>query len=94
MKDKTVFAKIMTAVIIAVICIILTVTIALLVGTADSNLFDLSNLNWANVIPVLLIGVFISCVIVGVIVLFLAKDIFIKIKDYFTDTNKDGGKKE
>jgi len=47
-------------------------------------------------IPIIIIGGFISCVVVGIIVLVVSKNIFFKAKDeiknYFSENN-DGGKK-
>lgn len=94
MKNKTLFSKIMVAIIVAIVCILLTMLIALAVGATDADIFDLKNLNVSNMIPVILIGGFVSCVIVGIIVLFVAKDAFLKAKDYFFESDKDGGKKE
>lgn len=91
---KSIFSQLLIAIIVALICIVLTVVIALMVGSANADLFDFSNLNWANVIPIILIGLFMTGGIVGVILLITAKDIFIKAKEYMEQTKKDGGKKE
>lgn len=91
MKKKSLFSQIILLIILALICIVLTIGIALFVGSIDVTLLDFKNLNLANVIPVLLIGGFISCVIIGIVVLFIARSIFLKIRDYFAETNDDGG---
>lgn len=96
MNKKSVFSQIIILIAVALLCIVLTVTIALLVGSANTDFFDFSNLNFSNMIPVILLGGFISCVVVGIIVLFILKNIFLKakgeIKNYFSKNN-DGGKK-
>ena len=91
LKKKSLFSQIILLIILALICIVLTIGIALFVGSIDVTLLDFKNLNLANVIPVLLIGGFISCVIIGIVVLFIARSIFLKIRDYFAETNDDGG---
>lgn len=93
MKNGSTFSKILIAVIVALVGIVLTVLIALLLGSSDTLIFDLSDINLANFIPVILIGMFITCAIVGLIILFASKDIFKKIKDYFLEDKIDGGKK-
>ena len=95
MKNKSFFSQIILLVIVAVICIISTVLVALLVGSADIELFDFSNLNISNMLPVLFIGAFITCAIVGVMFLFLAKTAFSKAKEFFDDENtKNDGRNE
>lgn len=82
----------MLLIILSVICVILTVGIALFVGSYNTTLFDFANLNFANMIPVLILGGFISCVVVGITVLFVARSVFLKVKDYLSDNN--GGDKK
>lgn len=91
MKNKSFFSQIMLLIILSLICVILTVGIALFVGSYNTTLFDFENLNFANMIPVLILGGFISCVVVGITVLFVARSVFLKLKDYFTENNKNGG---
>ena len=69
----------------------MTMLTAFLLGSINTDIFDFSNLNFSNMLPIILIGGFISCIIIGFLVIFLAKDMFIKIKDYFSETKKDGG---
>ena len=96
MKNKSVFSQIIILIIVAVLCIVLTATIALLAGSVNTDILNLSNLNISNMIPVIIIGGFISCVVIGIIVLVVSKNIFFKAKDeiknYFSE-NEDGGKK-
>ena len=87
LKNKSFFSQIMMLIILSVICVILTVGIALFVGSFNTILFDFKNLNFANMIPVLILGGFISCVVVGITVLFVARSIFLKVKDYLSDNN-------
>lgn len=91
LKNRSFFSQIMLLVILSVICIILTVGIALFVGSYNTTLFDFENLNFANMIPVLIFGGFVSCVVVGITVLFVARSIFLKVKDYLCN---DGGDKK
>ncbi len=92
MKNKSFFSQIMLLVILSVICVVLTVGVALFVGSYDTTLFDFENLNFTNMIPVLIFGGFISCVVVGITVLFVARSAFLKVKDYLSDNN--GGDKK
>ncbi len=87
MKKKSVFSQILLLVILSVVCIVLTVGIAIFAGSFNAEIFDLKNLNFANMIPVLILGGFISCVVVGITVLFVARAIFLKVKDYLTENN-------
>ncbi len=93
MKNKTVFSKIMTVIVVALICLVLTVTLALLFGSINTNIFDFSNLNISNMLPVFIIGGFISCVVVGILIILLAKDIFIKVKDEIFTKDNGGNEK-
>lgn len=90
MKQKTIFSKIMIIIIVALVCLILTLLLAFLFGSVDVDIFDFSNLNFSNMIPVIIIGGLISCVIIGVLVVVLAKDVFSKVKDDFFKNNNDG----
>ena len=92
MKGKSTFAQLLTIIIVALIGIILTLIIAFWVGSSDAQIFDLRNLNWANVVPVILIGGFITCVSVGIVVMIVSKNVFMKIRDYFLEDKTDGGK--
>lgn len=84
----------MLLVILSIICIVLTVGIALLVGSSDTTLLDFESLNFTNMIPVLILGSFISCIVVGITVLFVARSIFYKVKNYLLEENKNGGDKK
>ncbi len=94
MKNRSFFSQIMLLVILSVVCVILTVGIALVVGSSATTLFDFENLNLSNMIPVLILGGFISCVVVGITVLFVARSIFYKVKNYLTEEDKNGGDKK
>lgn len=93
MKNKTIFAKIMTVITIALICVVLTIVLAFLLGTSNTEFFDFSKLNISNMIPVFIIGGFISCIVIGMSVIVLAKDVFIKIKDDFFKKDNGGNEK-
>ena len=93
MSNKSTFKKIIAIVVTALICLTLTTVIALLFGSVDKEIFDFSNLNFSNMIPVIVVGIFISCIIIGILVLFLAKDVFEKIKDVFFKNDNGGNNK-
>lgn len=61
MKNKSLFTQIVSLIILAVICLLLTITVAFLAGSLNVELFDFKNLNFSNMIPVLIIGGFIYC---------------------------------
>lgn len=92
LKNRSFFSQIMLLIILSVVCVIVTVGVALFVGSYSTTLFDFENLNFANMIPVLIFGGFISCVVVGITVLFVARAVFLKVKDYLSDNN--GGDKK
>ena len=94
MKNKSVFSQIFLLIIISLICLVLTVGIALFAGSYNTTFFDFSNLNFANMIPALIIGGFVSCVVVGITVLFISKELFVKVKDYLTESNENNGGNE
>ena len=93
MKKRSVFTQLILLIFVAVACVVATLLLAFWAGSHSGDLMNWENLNWGNVIPVLLIGGFICCIIVGIIVLFIARNIFQKTKDYLADTNKNGGSK-
>ena len=91
MNQKSLFAQIIFTVIVAVICLVLTVGLAILVGSLNVELFDFQSMNFSNMIPVFIVGGFISCVIIGICVLFVSRTAFYKAKDYFEENNKENG---
>ncbi|MBR0278148.1 MAG: hypothetical protein IJQ50_06800 [Clostridia bacterium] len=82
----------MLLIVLSVICVITTVCIAFFAGSYNTVLFNFEQINFNNMIPVLIIGGFISCVIVGITVLFVTRSVFLKVKDYLYDEN--GGDKK
>lgn len=88
MKKKSVFGGILLLIIISLVCIAGTVSVALLAGSADAELFHLNDLNLSNMIPVFIIGGIISCFIIGIAVLFVGRAVFFKVKNYFSETDK------
>ena len=84
----------MLLIILSAICFVLTIGIAFSFGSADAALFDFENLNFSNMIPVLMLGGFISCVVVGITVIFIARSMFYKVKNYLSQDNKNGGDKK
>ncbi len=95
MKDKSLFTKVILLIVLCVICIVMTVGVSLLFGAIDITLFDFSKLNFSNMIPILIIGGFLSCVVVGIAVLFLGKSAFLQFHEYIKkkDDENKGDKK-
>lgn len=94
MSKKPIFPKVIIILTVALICLVLTLSLAFLFGSINTEVFDFSNLNFSNMLPIIIIGGFVSCVIIGFLIIFLAKDIFVKVKDYFFETQNDGGNKK
>ncbi len=94
MKKKSLFTQFITLIILAIICILCTVTIAVLAGSLNADLFDFKNLNFSNMLPVLIIGGFVSCVFIGICFLYVARTAFFKAKDYLEDNQKNNEKGE
>ncbi len=93
MSKKPIFTKVMIIIVIAIICLVITLSMAFLLGSINTDVFDFSNLNFSNMIPVIIIGGLISCIVIGILVIMLAKDVFVKVKDYLFETKDDGGNK-
>ena len=91
MQNKSLFKQTILVILLAVFCLLLTVGIALLAGSLNADLFDFRNLNFSNMIPILLIGGFISCVVVGICILFVGRTAFIKMNDFLKENNKENG---
>lgn len=91
MKNKSFFSQIIFLVILSIICLLVTVGLAFIFGASNTTFFDFKNMNFSNMIPILIIGGFISCVIVGITVLFVARSVFLKIKENINKTNENGG---
>ena len=93
MKNKSLFSQVIALIILAVVCLFLTGVIALLAGSLNVELFDFKNMNFSNMIPIFIVGGFISCVFVGICFLFVARTAFFKAKDFFeeTETKKEKG---
>ena len=89
MKDKSLFMQFITLIILAIVCILLTVTVAFLVGSLKTELFDFKNMNFSNMIPVLIIGGFISCMLMGICFLFFVRTAFFKAKDFIDENQKN-----
>ncbi len=94
MNKNSLFTQTILIIILAVICIFLTVAFALLFGSIDTNIFDFKNFNFVNALPVLIVGIIISCFVTGIAILFLAKNTFFKVKKYFDNNDNNGGTKK
>lgn len=81
MKNKDIFSQVIKLLIACLLCVIITIGVAYFVGTLNFSIFDFKNLNFSNVVSFLVIGGFISCVIVGIAALFICKNLFIKLMD-------------
>ena len=91
MNKKPLFSQIIFVVLLAAGCIAITVAIAFLAGSINTDIFDFQNINFSNMIPVLFIGGFISCVIVGISILYVARTVFDKAKKYLDENEKKTG---
>ena len=89
LKKNSVFSGILLLILILLICLVTTVGIALIAGNINADIFDFSNLNFSNMIPVLIIGSIISCFVIGIALLFLGRTIFFKVKDYFLEAEEE-----
>lgn len=93
MKNKSLLFRIAAVIIVGLICILITLALTVLAGSISTEIFDFSNLNFSNMIPVFLVGIFISCAIIGICVLFVLRSTFYKAKEYLEkeEKNKNGG---
>ena len=82
MKNKSLLFQMVAVIIVAVFCILLTLALTVLAGSINAEIFDFANLNFSNMIPVFLVGIFVSCAIIGICVLFVLRTAFNKAKDY------------
>ena len=94
MKNKSLFSQIIFVVLLAAVCLIATVGVSLLAGTSDTDILEFTELNFSNVILVLFIGGFISCVAIGIGILLVTRTAWLKAKDYFNENNKKGETKK
>ena len=91
---KSVFSQLILLIIVALVCVAVTVALAVWAGSSEKDFLDLRNFNWSNAIPVIAIGGFICCVVIGIVVLFVTRNVFHKTMDYLSEINKNGGKEE
>ncbi|MBR5569588.1 MAG: hypothetical protein IKW10_01690 [Oscillospiraceae bacterium] len=91
---KSVFSQLILLIVVALLCVAVTVVLALWAGSAEKDFLNLQNFNWSNAIPVILVGGFVCCVVVGIVVLFVTRNVFHKTMDYLSEINKNGGKEE
>ncbi len=94
MSKKSLFTKAILLIALVLFCIVTTVVLALIFGSMDRIIFDFRDLNFANVLPILIIGGFFTCVTVGLAVLFFSRAAFLKVKDFLKENNDDGGKEK
>lgn len=93
MKNKSLLFQVATVIIVGVLCVLITLTLTVLAGSLSTEIFDFTNLNFSNMIPVFLVGIFITCAIVGICVLFVLRTSFNKAKEYLEKekNTKNGG---
>ena len=94
MNKKPIFTQILILIGVLLVCIFFTIILALIAGSVDSVIFDFSSLNFANVIPVIIIGGVLTCIIVGIAVLFVSRSAFFKVKEFIFDKKENDGGKE
>ena len=94
MKKKSVFSQVLIIAIVILVCIVITVTAALIIGSSEKEFFNFKSLNISNMIPVIIIGGFVCCVISGILILFLARNIFAESISKNSNSDKDGGKEK
>lgn len=83
MKNKSIFPKVVLLFLLAVVCVALTVGVALFAGSLGGEMISLKDLNLSNVIITFVIGMFISFAIIITAMLFLARNIFYNLKEYY-----------
>lgn len=91
MKNKSMLSRTVTVIIVGIICFLITIALTILAGFINAEIFDFTDLNFSNMIPVFLIGFFISCAVIGICVLFVLNSAFYKAKEYL---EKEDSKKE
>ncbi len=88
MKNKSIFFQIIILLTVSMLCVLSTIGCAFFFGSLQIKLFDFSNINFSNMIPVLIIGGSLSAFVVCITILFVIRSIFIKIKSDVSDDNK------
>ncbi len=93
MKDKSLFTRVLLLAAVFFICLAMTVGITLIFGAIDVTLFDFSKLNFSNMIPVFIVGLFISFIIVFFVFMFVGRTAFTKFIDYINNDKTEEKKK-
>ena len=94
MNRSPIFSRLIMLLIVGFLCIGLTVALAIWAGTCGDILPDPEALNWGNILLVGIIGGLLCCLIIGIMLLFLGKNLIAGIKDYLSKTDKNGGSKQ
>lgn len=92
MKNKSLFMQILILAALTFMCVALTITVALLAGSIETSIFDFSNLNIANMIPVFIFGSLTTGFVVVITLLFTSRTLFYKLKNFFEENNNDKDK--
>ncbi len=93
MKNKSAFWQIMLLIVLAFICIAMTLAIAFLAGSVEVSMFDFSNLNIANMIPVFIFGGLATAFIMIIALLITSRSLFYKVKAFLEEANEENTKK-
>ncbi len=91
MKKENLWTKMIVLVLVIFFCLFMTLALAFLAGSVEEPLFDFGNLNFSNMIPVLIIGGLMSCMILSVCFLLFSKSFSGKIREFLAkdSDNKD-----
>jgi energy-coupling factor transporter transmembrane protein EcfT len=73
-------------------CLFLTLALAFFAGSIEKPLFDFRNINLGNMIPVLIIGGLVSCMIISICFLLLSKSFSEKLKELWDKNNSKSQK--
>lgn len=88
LKKENLWTKMILLVLIIFLCLFLTLALAFLAGSIEKPLFDLRNLNIGNMIPVLILGGLMSCMVLSICFLLFSKSFSVKIKELW-EQNSD-----
>ena len=87
MKKENLWTKMIILVLVVFFCLFMTLALAFLAGSIEESLFDFKNLNFGNMIPVLIIGGLMSCMILSICFLLFSKSFSHKIREFLSKDN-------
>ena len=88
MKNKSLFPRVIFIAALCVLCLAVTIAVALFIGSFGDNMFNFTNFDFTNMPPVILIGGFAICIVLAIEVLFLLMAAFKKLKIILKKTKK------